>query len=531
MAQPLRFDSAEKKLLLFNIASGILLAASFLLKPLAFLPFICYIPFFLGVIRFSGKKLALVTVVFSISFWLSHVHWLLIFHPLALPLTILGLTIYLFIFAFLTRFAITRYPKFRFLIFPVFWLCLEYLSSLGYLGFPWGLAGGSVHFFLPFIQIADITGVWGVSFLVILINALLLEGFLFFRSGELRKASIPGSVALIILVLTCIYGSFALHAPEGKPFFKAGLIQGNIDPNINWDQIRYRMLDRTDWLSKKALKDKPDLIVWWETPILDYLIFYLANYKNATNPKFLECARYDQKILQLPRKYKTPLLLGVPDIIRKGDGYSFLNSAILVDTNAMITGQYSKIHLVPFGEWFPLKDMLPGVKKLLDSLNAGDYSPGMGVTLFETAGRKFTVLICYEGIFGDLARIGALNGSDVMINITDEMWSFSRIAQLQDAYLDVFRAIENRISYFRCGNSGATCFIAPSGRIEKMIPMFEPGVLTAIARDDARRGKTFYTRHGDWLPKVSLLLAGFALLISLISTVVMFLKNRPSKTP
>ena len=363
MTQPLRFETSEKKLLLFNLAAGILLAVSFLLKPLAFLPFFCYIPFFLSVVRWNGRKLALATVVFSISFWLTHVHWLLIFHPLALPLVVLGLTAYLLVFVYTTRFAVTRFPRIRFIIFPVFWVCLEYLSSLGYLGFPWGLAGASVHFLLPFIQVADIAGVWGISFLVILINALLLEGLLLILSKESKKPAVPVSAALIIFVFVCAYGFSALTVPAGKPIFKAGLIQGNIDPNINWDKIRYKMLNRTVWLSKQSLKDKPDLVVWWETPILDYLMFYLANYKSASNPKFLECVKYDREILNLPCNFKTPLLLGVPDILRKGDGYTFLNSAVLINTNAVITGQYSKIHLVPFGEWFPFQGRLSRSKK------------------------------------------------------------------------------------------------------------------------------------------------------------------------
>lgn len=499
--------------LILSLVSGILLALSFTWKPLSFLIFFLYQPLIHAFYTCSGRKLYARTICFFISFWATLVYWLYVFHPVSLPAVLLGFLVYILLFTLISRLILENPIMPRYLVFPLLWTSFEYLTGQGFLGFPWGLAATPLHFHPLLIQTADLTGVLGTSFFVLLMNALLLEAFM----RKKNRVFFTAAGCLLLAVLT--YGIIRTSLPVQEEDFKISMIQGNVDPHTQWRQVKYRLFKRLNYLSEQASLENPDLIVWWETAVMDYVAFNLRYQEEASNPAFKRSALFDQKILEQARTLKTPFLIGAPDVIQTETGYNFLNSVLLINTNTEIPASYSKTHLVPFAEWFPYKKSLPFIQKILDSANGGNYTPGTNLTVFRTKDRSFSVLICYEGIFGDLARRQINRGADFLVNITDDMWSFSRRAVYQHSYLDVFRAVENRVSFFRSANSGNTCVIDPHGRIRSSLPLFEPAWLTSPLYTYPNKSKTLYTIWGDWFPKTSLLLSGLLFLTALVKLI------------
>ncbi len=518
------FKFASKyPLIWLNILSGAILALSFTTPILPFLVFFCFIPLILAFYSYKGWFLYLHMAVFSLSFWISLVHWAYIYHAIALPLILVLFLIYSLVFSFMAGSIIQKFGRFRIILFPILWVAYEYFISLGYLGFPWGTAGASLRSLLPFIQIADMAGIWGVSFFILLVNTLLTEIWLAWK--EKKKILLPfASILAALFIIVLGYGFIQLNVPLKKTGYKVGLVQGNLDPNIRWEDLRYNTYVRLTEETEACVKEGASLVSWWETPIMDYALFniqaYAAMDKNEMNPKFIKTVEYDKLVLDIPRRFHVPILTGMPDLTIINKEYKYFNSAVLLNTNGKAAGVYHKMHLVPFGEWFPFAKIFPSIKKLLESLDAGEWTPGTDYTVFNARGKKFSVAICYEGIFGYLGREFVLRDAEFLINITDDMWSYSPKAELQHSYLDVFRAVENRVSFVRAANAGNTCLIDPHGRITAKIPLFQTGHLTVEIMDHPGRGKTFYTRFGDWLAKYCL-----AIMIGLF-LIVLVLKIR-----
>ena len=506
------------------IISAILLAQAFTIKWLSFVGFVGLIPYFYKLYKVPFKEVWKYSLAFSLSFWLSLVYWLYIFHPLALPLVLLLLSFYFLIFSLGTKFLIQNLPKLNFLTIPILWTGMEYLVSLGYLGFPWGSLAVTQHSFLSFIQISDIFGIWGVSFLLVLINTLLLEIILQHKAKNKKAVKLFIFTLIILITSNLIYGTLQMKKPLKQSSLHIGLIQGNVNPNYNWSHIKYKVLSRIQYLTKSIMAQKKlDLVVLWETSIMDYLKYHIQKENIATNPQFKKAVLFDKQVLSMAKDDKTPFLIGIPDVkFLKLGNYEFYNSAILINKKGKITQQYNKIHLVPFGEWFPFQNIFPFVAKMLDSVDAGNYTPGKQHTIFNLKNKKFGVLICYEGIFGYLARNFILQGADFFINITDDMWSFNPQAELQQRNLDIFRTVENHVPFIRVGNSGATCLISPFGKIEKSLPLFQANSLIVSPSFLQNLKKTFYTKRGDWFPKLILILI---LLLVFIAGIIILKKR------
>jgi len=506
------------------IVSAILLAQAFTIKGLNILGFVGLIPYFYKLYKIPFKDVWKYSLTFSLSFWLSLVYWLYIFHPLALPLVLFLLSFYFLIFSFVTKFLIKIFPKLQFLIIPILWTGMEYLISLGYLGFPWGNLAVTQYSFLSFIQISDIFGIWGVSFLLVLINTLLLEIILQHKAKNIKAVKGFISILIILIASNILYGTFQMKRPLKQSSLQIGLIQGNVNPIYNWSQIKYKVLSRIQYLTKSIMIHKKlDLVVLWETAIMDYLKYHIQKEKIATNPQFKKAVMFDIQVLSMAKDNKTPFLIGIPDVKFLNSGsYEFYNSAILINEKGKITQQYNKIHLVPFGEWFPFQNIFPFVAKMLDAVDAGNYTPGQQYTIFNLKDKKFAVLICYEGIFGYLARNFILKGADFFINITDDMWSFNPQAELQQRNLDIFRAVENHVPFIRSGNSGATCLISPFGKIKKSLPLFQANSLIVSPSFLENQKKTFYTKKGNWFPKLILILI---LLLSATAGIIILKKR------
>lgn len=390
---------------------------------------------------------------------------------------------------------------------PCLWVSLEFLRTYAFSGLPWGLFGYSQFRWLPIIQVSDITGVYGVSFSIVLANVAL---FLLLR-WPLTKHSPrttrllpwpPLAVATVTVLVVWIYGLFSLNSSSfsDRPTLNVGVVQANIDQARKWDTA-YRMetLERYARLTK-SVAEHSDVIIWPEA---------------ATPFLFEQENGYQDLVVEMVKNAQLPLVFGSPALRRHADGRPYLlNSAYVLSPQGEITGRYDKQHLVPFGEYIPLKRVLFFLDKLV--VGIGDFQPGPGPTLLsipygpDQKDVRFGVAICYEVIFPDLVRRLAHAGTNFLVTITNDAWFGDTVAPHQHFATVVFRAVENRMAFVRAANTGISGFIGPSGEILANTPLFmEQAISESIPLGSPA---TFYTRFGDAFAWACVIMTLFLLL-------------------
>ncbi len=488
----------------WSLLSGLLLATAFPRLDLAWMAWFALVPLFLVM----TQRPFWCGFVAGIGFFAPVLYWLNIvmttyggLHPVFSLVAYLLLTVYLALFFGAATWASCRLLRKRalspLLTLPVLWVALEYLRSFLLSGFPWASLGYSQQSLLPMIQSADLFGVYGLSFLIILVNAALALAMARVRSGQ-RLPWGALTAALLLVTLNYAYGSWRLASePDQRAqSLTVGLVQGNIDQSVKWDPAyQQQTIDRYRELSRAASTAADvELLVWPES---------------ATPFYFQEHSPLSQLVREVPRESGASLIFGSPAYEREGEGYRFLNSAFLLSGAGEVMGRSDKIHLVPFGEYVPLGEFLPFIDKLVAGI--GDFSPGeLSPLPFGEA--RVGVLVCFEGIFPELARDYVRRGSDLLVNVTNDAWFGRSSAPYQHLAMVRFRAVENRIWVARAANTGISALIAPSGRIGAQTPIFEPRFLTAEAGLGAV--PTLYTRSGDLFPALFLVLGLWWLLRS-----------------
>ncbi|MEC4672829.1 MAG: apolipoprotein N-acyltransferase [Nitrospirota bacterium] len=410
-----------------------------------------------------------------------------------------------------------RRPSLAWIAAPCFWVALEFLRTYALSGLPWGLLGYSQFQWLPIIQIADITSVYGVSFLIVLVNVAL------FHTGHwliprkviprnIAKPWLPLAVTLPVFLLIWTYGEGSLLTSISKrsqmPTLDIGIVQPNIDQAQKWD-VAYRLdtMERYTQLTQLAAKGS-DLILWPES---------------ATPFVFEQEPTYQSLVKNMVVQGKAPLVFGSPLLQRHTDGRPYLfNSAYLLDASGNISGRYDKQHLVPFGEYIPLRTLLFFLDKLV--VGIGDFESGNQPTLLsiqkspDSQPVRFGVAICFEVVFPNLVRQLANAGANFLITLTNDAWFGDTVAPSQHFAMVVFRAVENRMAFARAANTGISGFIDPTGHILAASPIFTEQALTG--RIPLTSPSTFYTRFGD-------MFAWGCVIISLI--LLLFLRFFPTQ--
>jgi len=501
----------KKKDILLSLLSAILLILSFPNFDLEFLAWFALVPLFYSI---EGKglyqsfKLGFLTGIISflgILYWIivavhTYGNISLILSGFILLLLVAYLSLFIGAFTFLTRLIQIRSGFQAILFTPVLWVALEYLRSFLLTGLPWANLGYSQYLNLPFIQMADITGAYGTSFIILLVNATL-----FWVLYQWPKRTFPLKEVVITVIIFfgfLIYGYLKMGRVDRQmvqdPPLKVGLVQGNIDQSIKWDEsFQMETLKIYDKLSLRVSEEKPDLIIWPET---------------ATPFFFQDAKEYQPFVLDIPKKTNAFLLFGSPSYkILKGK-VNHYNSAYLVSPSGELIEKYDKIHLVPFGEYIPMQDLLFFIGSLGEGI--GDFKSGKEIFNFSLPQGKFGVLICFEIIFPDLCRRFVKSGANFLVTITNDAWFGKTSAPYQHFSIATFRAIENRVFIARAANTGITGFIDPKGKILKQGGIFTEEAMYGTIRLSSQ--KTFYTLYGDifaWMCSVfSVLLVAYALL-------------------
>ncbi|MFH1096609.1 MAG: apolipoprotein N-acyltransferase [Candidatus Desantisbacteria bacterium] len=387
----------------------------------------------------------------------------------------------------------------------IIWTALEFIRSHFPLeGFPWGILGYSQYQNLILIQAAEFTGVFGISFLIVLVNTAIV--------GIISRTKINWygtGITVVVIILCLVWGNIKLgETPASGKSLKVAVIQTNIgiDQSWEWETSRERILLMLNRLTSKAAKANPDLIIWTETAILS---------SPATSPWM------KKKLSSITAQLNSYLLVGAPHMI-EGNYY---NSAFLISSKGQIINRYDKIHLVPFGEMIPGEELFPLLRKIFPQ--AGIYSRGKKYTVFNEPGR-FCTLICYEGIFGDLTRRFVEKGAEFIVNISNDAWTRTKASYYQHVSMDVFRAVENRRYFIRAGNTGISAIINPNGKIEHLIGVGKEGII--IGQVFLNNHLTVYSQRGDIFAWLCLIITILVLLASSKCNAIAYWHVRKSLT-
>ena len=364
---------------------------------------------------------------------------------------------------------------------PVAWVCLEYIKSRLFAGFPWENLGYSQYEILPLIQFADVIGVYGISFLIVFVSTIIFTVISAKEKIAIKTAYIFGAVALIVVLIG--YGcyrldSFAQMAKQIHAEVEVSLVQGNIPQDVKWEpHFQSETMQAYRTLSKYVPTNNTRLIIWPETAM----------------PFFLQDEGIYQRIaLETIRKAGAWAVIGAPGYVFEGrTKYSVTNSAFVVSPQGTTRNRYDKVHLVPFGEYVP--SLIPFVTKMVADI--GDIKEGVGYIPVALGNISAGILVCYEAIFPEISREYARQNVDVLINITNDGWFGKTSASYQHLSMVALRAVETRRHVLRAANTGITAIIDPTGKIVASTEIFERTRLDRkikLAKMD-----TVYTRIGD----------------------------------
>ncbi len=474
--------------LFLGFLSSLLLILAFPKFDLWFLAYLGLLPLFFAIKGKRPRISFLLSYLFGFFFFLLTIYWLIHVTLLGYLLLVAYLALYFGLFGFLAGVFSKSSPALKLFLFPSIWVLLEFLRGHLLTGFGWALLGYSQYKILPVIQIADITGAYGVSFIVVLVNTAIWILFSEVRGqrSEVRKilTCLLSSVFCLLAVIS--YGLFKLNyklPTTNYEQLKISVIQANIPQEIKWEKKSWGdILDKYIELSKNVGLDKPDIIIWPETAFPGY---------------FGEEPLLKEKLSGIAKELKTNLLTGVIAV----DNSLIYNSAILISKEGQPLEIYRKLHLVPFGEYVPFRGLFSFLPELAV---LGDFTPGSEYTVFslgEEKKKKFAVLICFEDTIPELSRKFVLNGASLLVNITNDAWFEDTAAPFQHLQASVFRAVENRTPLVRSANTGISAFIDSHGRIVARVAnqnqkeTFISGYQTRELK--LRKGISFYSRFGD----------------------------------
>jgi len=376
---------------------------------------------------------------------------------------------------------------------PALWIVLEWSRTFFPAAFPWGFVGYSQFEVLPILQIVDVAGIYGLSALIVLVNAALVE---LVRDGVRRHVTL--AVALVVVVVAVLgYGVMRLGQVRALagPSLRVGLVQGNVAQDQKWRPgLDENILSRHVNLTVEAIRRGAKLVVWPEAAV----------------PFFLNLDRRTERLREVVRSTRVPLLLGAPGYEqREGDVPRQYNQAWMIDADGEIAGPYDKIRLVPFGEYVPWGGLFGLVQKAVEGI--GDFGFGTSYVVFDgppAAGAdeptRASALICYEAIFPDLTRRFAQSGAQILVNVSNDAWYGRTVAPYQLLAMIAVRAVENRMPLVRATNTGVSAFVALDGTITGATPLFEEAVIV----EDVKivRGASLYTQLGDWIVYASIVL-------------------------
>ena len=366
---------------------------------------------------------------------------------------------------------------------PFLWTAVEYIrSNFWIFGSSWDLSGYPLTRNLAFLQLTAVTGIYGLCFVVAAFGAVVAYAIMV---PAKRHWMIAGAVTVVLLIIGLVGPKLV---PVAQRQYVAHLVQTNFPQSesypADWMTIHAGDLRQLGDISVSAAKAQPGLIVWPEVPAPFSL----------EDPIF---SRFASSVAQNANGY---FLVGVLDWKQDANRkWLAFNTAALLDPSGRRIFSYDKIHLLPFGEYVPLRGWLTFAKRLTADIS--DFTPGSVESVGQLPQGKFGVFICYEAIFPSEVRIFTANGAQLLITISNDGWFGRSSAPEQHMMMARVRAVENRRWLLRDTNNGYTESIDPYGRTVAQLAIDIRGQLDAPY--DFRSGLTLYARFGDWLSACS----------------------------
>jgi len=479
-------------LILPSLLSGVLVTLCFPVTSLGPISFLALAPMFAAVMRYRpGRKDAFrAGFLMGSACFVSMLWWIVKLVPTAgvtipwlMTPALLVLVLYLSVypaFHMLVLAALTRWRLLPFLIAaPATWALFEVARSRGELAFPWGVVGYTLSNHPAYMQTADIAGVFGLSFAVLLVNALVAGSV---SAHGPRAKAWCGLLAGLFAGGLWIYGDARVEQTRALdgPTMRVALAQPNVDLALKW---RPEFKDSTFALIEKqaaqARDQGADLIVFPETAAPIYI-------ENSPVAKM--------RLKELAVGLETPFYIGFLDHRFDGPEHTLniYNSSGLFRADGTLE-KYDKRHLLPFGEALPLGARYRWIQKI--NFGQANFQPGPKRSPLSEGGVNFTPLICFESVFPDLCRDGVREGSELFVNITNDGWFGDTPGPYQHAQMAIVRAVEFRRWLVRSANSGVSMVVAPTGEVVAEIGLYNEGILTTDVT--LLSGETFYARHGE----------------------------------
>jgi apolipoprotein N-acyltransferase len=360
---------------------------------------------------------------------------------------------------------------------PLLWVATELGRTYLFTGFPWVLLGYSQVSMLPIAQLASVVGVYGLSALVTGVSAAAVV----LATGRGRDRFVPAIAVAALIVSAAVWGGARLGRQTltraGQPV-TVGLVQGNVEQEAKWDPAHApAIFQRYLRMTREAIAAGAEFVLWPES---------------STPFQFGESPAGSAEILRIAREGGVTILLG-SDEIERGSARRYYNSAFLIRPDGSVADSYRKMHLVPFGEYVPLRRLFFFAAPLVEAVSA--FSPGESRVLLPVGDRRVSTAICYEIVYPDLVRRFVRDGSELLTTITNDAWFGRTSAPHQHFAQASMRAIENGRYLVRAANTGISGVVDPYGRVIAASGLFEPAVL--VSRVRFQTGSTLYARTGD----------------------------------
>jgi len=477
---------------------------AFALMPL--LSFVALIPFFFFATMKPRRRALVYSYIYCAAmilgqhYWIGFVtadgFWALILIGVALISLAWGALYFAAALAF--RLCMRRLPRLYIAVFPAVWVLVEYFRTLTDLAFPWSYIGYSAAGILPLAQFSSFTGVWGLSYIVVLGNIVLWEVLRAYKSGEnaQQKWLVFGAWAALTVGIF-VWGSFRMNrTPPDARTSRIALLQSYMD-QFHWGQGSLdTAITVSDSMVSVVEKDKPELIIFSESALMCYL---------DRRPEIRK------QVLEWADRAGVPIMAGAlhwdrrppnPNLSSPKNEYDVYNTVFLTEGGKLVP--YHKILLVPFSEIMPFEARFPILSRV--NLGGAGFKRGSSESVFRiNENLEVAPYICYEIIFPSFVRRRLQESTNMLVNVTNDGWFGRSSGPYQHAAMAQMRSIENGITLARAANSGITMFVDPNGRILSKTGLYTRE--TIVRNVPTYRIMTFYTRFGDWFVALCAILA------------------------
>lgn len=526
-------------------------------KGLGFLAYFIYLPVLLLIHRTSFKTVWIYGIIYGAFSYGIFGYWLANFHPLGLAIAVISYSIILCVVFLVLKLIDKIFKRNKWLVFWLFICTYEYIKTLGFLGFSYGVCAYTQYRYPILIQICDVIGVFGFNALVIfpsmflfsLINKNKIKDSIInnfeidknvtdtnvemylkkekkLADNSTKSTLIIGGVWVVLIIICLIYGFVDLNKTNDNKYVTVAAIQNNEDPWKNGIEEYTKNVRNLINLTNEAMELNPEIefVVWPETAVTPSILY---QYNHPTDKN----------------RYK--LILNILNYINSKDAVFIIGNAHLEDNRKQTLDRfnsalvfeskknvyppkpqiYSKQKLVPFTEEFPHNERFPKLYKKMLNGDTQMWEKGTENTVFDYRGLKFSTPICFEDTFGFVCRNMVNNGSRCFINLSNDAWSKSVACQNQHLAMAIFRSVENRVPTVRSTSSGETCIINENGEIQNIIPEFCESYAVGKVPVLSVYKKSIYTQFGDIFGQLEIILFSVILIIQLIRVIIKNIKS------